>query len=178
MPDNVSELLQQAAHARQEGRLADAHRLLTDAIAMLRDTDRRADLARTLAAYGQIERNLGHDEPAVRAYVEAVELCRTTDDSDVLAHTLRHLGDVHLDAKRFEQAGPCYDESLALYRSRPQTRPLDLANAIRSMAILKSEHGARDVAVQLWCEARFLYETVGIGAGVSECGRRLAGLKD
>ena len=71
-------------------------------------------------------------------------------------------------------AGPCYDEAFNLYRANPQTTPLDLANTIRGLAILKFDTGDAPRAVSLWTEARSLYAKAGVNEGVAESERRLA----
>ena len=63
-----------------------------------------------------------------------------------LAHTLRHLGDVYRETRHTDRARACYDEALALYRSYPEAAPLDLANAIRSVAVLQQASGNRAAA--------------------------------
>lgn len=73
-------------------------------------------------------------------------------------------------------AESCYTEAPALYRSEPRTLPLDLANAIRSFAILKDDTGQTDEARNLWEEPRNLYIGVNIPQGVAESARRLARL--
>lgn len=52
--------------------------------------------------------------------------------------------------------------------------PLDLANAIRSFAVLKDEVGAAEEAQRLWQEAHDLYVVVNVPAGVAESAARLA----
>jgi hypothetical protein len=94
-----------------------------------------------------------------------------------LAHTIRHLGDVHHDAGLPELAEPCYNEALGLYRGHPEASALDVANAVRSMAVLKAETGEGDQALLLWEEARGLYSQLTVTAGVTECDKRMARLK-
>lgn len=125
-------------------------------------------------ALGQIERDLGRGEVARPLYEEAVSLCRGQSDVLRLAHTVRHLGDLHLDAGRLDLAEACYEEALALYRSSAHTAPpLDLANAIRPLAILRERLGKADEAVPLWQEARDLYLSANVGEGVAECSKHL-----
>ena len=126
-----------------------------------------------IKALGQIERDLRHDQTARALYEEAVALCREDGHGLALAHTIRHLGDVHQDAGRFGLAGPCYKEALAIYRGESQPPPLELANAIRPLAMLKDELGEGDEARRLWQEAKELYEAVGVRSGVEECAERL-----
>ena len=54
--------------------------------------------------------------------------------------------------------------------------PLDVANAVRPLAILSEEAGDTEAARRLWEEARDLYEACGVQAGVDECSERLARL--
>lgn len=49
---------------------------------------------------------------------------------------------------------------------------LNLANAIRSFAVLKEEAGEHDGAQLLWSEARELYAAEHVDAGVAECEKR------
>ena len=74
-------------------------------------------------------------------------------------------------------AEPCYLEALALYRQHEQTPPLDLANAIRAMAVLKERAGDVGEAAALWREAGDLYASVHVLEGINECSRRLVKLR-
>jgi hypothetical protein len=57
------------------------------------------------------------------------------------------------------------------------TPALDLANALRSFAILKQRTGALDDARRLWTEARDLYAEAGVWEGVVESETRLGQLR-
>lgn len=167
------ELMERARRARRENRPADAHRDLVEAVALCREARASRELVLALKALGQIERDLGHDDAARPLYEEAVTLCRDLDNPLLLAHTLRHLGDIHQDMGRLAEALPYYDEALALYRSQKQAPPLDLANAIRPLALLKSAAGEVEEARRLWEEARDLYEAAQVPEGAAECSARL-----
>jgi tetratricopeptide (TPR) repeat protein len=104
----------------------------------------------------------------------AVAGARTGTDPLRLAHRVRHLGDAYYYAGRFALAERCYIEALAIYRRRDDTQQLDLANAIRSFAVLKHEGGAAEQAQQLWQEAHDLYATLNATAGIAESAARLA----
>jgi tetratricopeptide (TPR) repeat protein len=104
----------------------------------------------------------------------AVASLRKVDDPLRLAHAVRHLGDAYYYARRPAQAEPCYVEALSIYRRHENRRTLDLANAIRSFAVLKDEIGAADEAKCLWQEARDLYVALNVPAGIAESAARLA----
>ncbi len=108
---------------------------------------------------------------ARRCYEEAVALLRQLEEPLFLAHTVRHLGDIYFEEALPELAEPCYQEALELYRKHPERSALDLANAIRSLAVLRAHQGRA-----LWEEAREIYTTLGIEAGVKEAADRIAAL--
>jgi tetratricopeptide (TPR) repeat protein len=176
MADSVGGVVEKAIQARREKRFADAKHLWVEAVEYYRNSGQRPELIRALRGLGQIERDLGYNDAALTPYEEAVSLCRENHDPLLLAHTVRHLGDIHLDAERFNLAEPCYHEALALYRSRQQTNRLDLANAIRPLAILMERTGHTHEAIKLWTEAKELYQACHVRAGVQESSRRLTEL--
>ncbi len=110
----------------------------------------------------------------VLRYKLAVGRARRGDDRLRLAHRVRHLGDAYYYAGRPALAEPCYVEALSIYRGDNHTRPLDLANSIRSYAVLMHESGAYHEARSLWQEAHDLYEALEIPAGIAESAARLA----
>lgn len=139
---------------------------------MVSDHDRSDQLSRAqeLKRLGESARR--RDAPMARlCYEEAVTLFRETDQPLVLAHTIRHLGDVYLEQGRPDLAEPCYLEALGLYRDLQDDSSLDLANALRSLAVLRWEQ-----ARTLWEEVRVLYTSLRIEAGVQESAARVAAL--
>src|SRR5213594_1629470 len=98
----------------------------------------------------------------------AVASARRREDPLKLAHTIRHLGDAYYYAGRWALAEPCYVEALSIYRRHENRQPLDLANAIRSFAVLKDEVGAAAEAELLWQEAHDLYVALDVSAGIAE----------
>ncbi len=176
MPDTASDLVARARLAARERRFGDARSDLQIAIDLLQDDGSHGELADALRSLGEVERRLRKPDAARAHYEEAVALYRDLDDPNTLAHTIRHLGDVHSDSGRFDLASPCYREALSIYLSHGDAPPLDLANAIRSFALLNERTGNRDQARQLWAEAAELYKSVDVSDGVAECARRLAAL--
>jgi tetratricopeptide (TPR) repeat protein len=177
MAGDVADRIRRGKVARRERRSGDARREFSEALAIARRSGSRRELVEALKGLGQIERDLGHGEAARPLYEEAVALCREEENPLALAHTIRHLGDVHRAAGRRDLAEPCCLEALALYRGSPRTAQLDLANAIRPLAILRSESGQIEEAQRLWEEARDLYRAVGVHEGVAESSARLARLE-
>lgn len=124
---------------------------------------------RVLKELGRSERAAGELEAARSLYEEAVLLCRAEGHVVLLAHTLRELGDIQRGAGRLERAQTCYDEALTIYRREVRRRPLDVARALRSAALLCEALGQPDKARDLWEEARLLYGEVGAQEGIDEC---------
>jgi len=173
MSDTSDQLIQQARQARRQGHLADAKRDLLEAVETCLRSGSRVELARALKDLGQIECDLDNYDAALQHYEEALALYRAEGDVLKIAHTVRHVGDIHRYEGRLTQAEKCYHEALNLYRNDPRTPLLDLANAIRPLAILKFDTGATDEARSLWEETRKLYTAVNVEAGVAESSRRL-----
>jgi tetratricopeptide (TPR) repeat protein len=167
MSEMINSLLAQARQARFE-RPEDARRDLVRAVALARTADDSAKLAQSLTALGQIERDLHNQEEALRLYEEAAEIYRVLNDLLKLAHTLRHAGDILREMGRFAGAATAYSEALGIYRAHPETPALELANMLRSLALLKEALGENAQAKALWEEAGILYAEVQVEAGVKE----------
>jgi len=141
---------------------------------MVSDQNRMDRLARAQELRRRGESARRTDAAMARlCYEEAVVLFRDADEPLVLAHTIRHLGDVYLEQGRPDLAEPCYLEALGLYRSHTDDSSLDLANAVRSLAVLRWEQ-----AKMLWEEVRALYTSLNIEAGIRESTARVAALSD
>lgn len=171
-------LIEDGFGARRSGRPVRALRSFRAAVVAARASEDATDLIDALKGLGQVERDLGRPESALTLYQEAVGLCRDLGDPDLLAHTVRHVGDILQDVGRLGDARPCYDEALALYRADPGVSRLDLANAVRPMAILEEAEGNVAESCRLWEKARALYAEVGVQAGVDEADVWLAQLRN
>lgn len=110
-------------------------------------------------------------------YASAAQIFRGRDDRLAYAHTIRHIADMHLEEANYTEAKPLYEEALELYRSSLDTRLLDLANAVRPYALLHERSGSREMAEQLWQEARNLYGSLRLEAGIRECEAHLTELR-
>ena len=162
------------AESEETGRLV--REQLREAVALCRGAGADRELATALRRLGHAEQDAGRNDIAVARYEEAVAAARRTGDPLLLAHSIRHVGDAHRAAQRLARAAVCYDEALALYAKHPDPPALDYANAIRPMAILKEVLGEVDEARHLWQQAKTLYATVPILAGVAECNENLTRL--
>ena len=132
--------------------------------------ENRLGRARELRQRGESARR--RDSATARwCYEEAVELLRGVGEPLVLAHVVRHLGDVYLEQDCLEMAEPYYHEALKLYASEGDNASLDLANALRGLAMLRWEQ-----AKALWKETQGLYGALNVAAGVEESKARLAAL--
>lgn len=130
------------------------------------------DRARELRKTGESARRRD-GATARKCYEESVAILRQLEEPLFLAHTVRHLGDVYHEQGRSDLAENCYLEALSLYRKHQDRSPLDLANAIRSLAVLRWEQSRA-----LWEEARDLYTTIDIEAGIKESTARIAAIHD
>lgn len=107
-------------------------------------------------------------------YEAALAVSRSCADPLHVAHIARHLGDVYRERGLQDPAERLLEESIAAYRGSLGTRVLDLANALRPLALLYgARHDSRSAA--LWREARTLYAAIQVSAGVAECDQHLAG---
>jgi tetratricopeptide (TPR) repeat protein len=110
-------------------------------------------------------RGEGRHEEAHNGYLTAVEICRAAGDAKRLAHTLRHVGDIERQMGRADDAGVHLTEALEIAR-RERVAPLELANTIRPLALLRDDEA-------LWREAHDLYLQANVEAGVAEAARHL-----
>ena len=120
------------------------------------------------------QRNAGNHDEAERGYAAAADQARREEEPLALAHALRHVSDLARERGATAEALSCATEAVAIYRSQGDSRPLDLANALRLNALALNDSGRPDEAEPLWKEARDLYASVGVQAGVDEAESQLA----
>jgi len=164
----IDKLLNQAWSSRRKDNYRDTKVLVEEAAKLCKTHDLKEEYARTLKLLAQIEHDTDSLREALRYYDEAVNIYRQLDNKNKLAHTIRHIADIRRELDEFENARENYHEALRLYDSNGTTGPLDLANAIRGLALAVQELQPEE-AVAHWAKARDLYEEVGVSAGVDEC---------
>jgi tetratricopeptide (TPR) repeat protein len=174
----TEQLLANAALELKQLRFAEARRHLSSAVSLLEHEESPLVLAGALRKLAEVERKLRDYHAAGQHYEAAVALYRQAGNDLMLAHTVRHLGDVYYEQGRPDLAQPCLEEALNLYRQNSDSPTGDLANAIRSMAVLGEATGDKATARALWQEAGNLYSELGISEGVKESSRRLERLAE
>jgi hypothetical protein len=118
------------------------------------------------------DRKSGRAEEAERGYRGAAGLARSANDPVALAHALRHVSDLARQRGARAEAFELASEAADLYRRGDDL--LGLANALRLKAL--SAPG-KDQAAACWREARDLYQSAAVPAGVAECDSQLGTLR-
>ena len=131
--------------------------------------------ARDLIARAESARREGRVRAAADLYRQAAGAARMEGDPGLVSHALRHQGEILSIAGDVDSAETPLAEALDIIRRLSGVSPLDLANTVRPLGILRARIGHAS-ARGLLAEARDLYAQAGIGEGVSEMERRLEGL--
>ena len=160
-------------------RLDEVRTRLVSAVELLRGEEEPVLLAHALHLCAHVEADLGHRARARELWEESIALLRTADDPLQLAHKVRHLGDLLRTDGALEDARSLLEEAVALHREhgeatgRNPNATLDLANALRRLALLSEQRTEPEAAREQWREARALYAQLGLAAGVDEAARHL-----
>ena len=118
-------------------------------------------------------RRQGRLSDATALYEEAAESFQAENQLARWAHALRHAAEFAVrvgDSPRGLREAQIVVE---YYRSSPPPT-LEMANALRVMALAEMAAGENDSAVSHWIEARELYLHAGVADGVLEADRRVA----
>jgi hypothetical protein len=118
-------------------------------------------------------RTAGNAGLAEKTYAHAAALARSEGNPALRAHALRHVSDLARERGAHGEAPAAAKEAAALYRTAPDARPLDLANALRLNALALGGVAGGNETAFLWREARALYLHAQVTAGVDECDRHL-----
>jgi tetratricopeptide (TPR) repeat protein len=162
MREDVRNLLREGYQARKDGQPETARQKFQAVVNLCDPGQLLPETACALAGLAQIERDLSHNDAALAHYERALHIHRGNGDPLRVAHVVRHIADIHRHEGHTEQALSGYVEALELYRSHPDTPPLDLANALRGLAILRQQTGSLDESAALWTQARELYTAAGV----------------
>ena len=132
------------------------------------------ELSVALGKLGHVALDLDQPDKARTLFEDSVAVAREAGDPLRLAHAVRHLGQVNQRLGRLDSAGRCYEEALDLYDRAGTAHPLDHANALRPMALLREELGDAEEARHLWRRAAKLYRAASVEEGVRECETHLS----
>lgn len=174
--DLIRHRLQLGLAARRAGQTSEAEANMVAAVAAARNAGNTMLLCQALAGLGQVERDLGRQRDALSCYAEALGLARIGSDPLQVAYIARHVGDILLDAGDLLPAERHLREALAIERADPCTPQREIADCLLSMGRLESALNNRESACSLLTEARVIYNTLEITAGVTDCDERLATL--
>jgi tetratricopeptide (TPR) repeat protein len=173
--------LAQGETERRAGCAEGARRAFGEAILHFRADGDLPGEAKSLTRQAQIARDTGNLDWALHDQTEAIILFRRIGDGAALAHALRHAGDMFVEQHQLAFATAHLREALDLYRAGTEAPPLDIANAVRSIALLAEALDEPDQARLYWAEARTRYAALdsvfdGDNAGVQEAEKHLATL--
>ena len=135
------------------------------------DAARRAHLLHLRA---HVEWDLRRAPHAEALWRESVSLLRPLNRPLELAHKLRHLADLLAETGELEEARGHCEEALTLYEAVAHASPLDVANALRRMALIEERRGDPAAARALWQRVRTAYADLGLADGVTEAEARLS----
>lgn len=171
---SFDQLLSLARQAQVERRLSDARSYLAEAVTLPRDHEQALQLIESLKGVARAERDAGNLDGAQASYEEVAAICQSERHDLLFAHTLRHVGDILAQKGDFIGAREKCWAALQIYRESQEGRSLDVANAIRSCALLEERFDTA-AAIPLWQEAKSLYASIGVLEGVEECNLHLDG---
>jgi len=118
-------------------------------------------------------RRQGRLSDATALYEEAAESFQREQQPARWAHALRHAAEFALRAGDGVTSLREARAVLEYYRNTPPTT-LEMANALRVIALAEAAGGELDNAVEHWNEARRLYHEAGVADGVLEADRHVA----
>lgn len=171
---SFDQLLSLARQAQAERRLSEARSYLAEAGTLPRSREQALQLIESLKDVGRVERDAGNLDASQASYEDAAAICQSECHTLLFAHTLRHVGDVLAQRGDFAGAREKCWAALQVYRESRDGQALDVANAIRSFALLEEQFDDA-AAIPLWQEAKSLYASAGVLAGVEECNSHLGG---
>jgi tetratricopeptide (TPR) repeat protein len=112
---------------------------------------------------------------ATALYEEAAESFRAEKEQARWAHALRHAAELAVRTGDCERGLREAQTVLEYYRSSPPTT-LEMANALRVVALAETAAGEKENARAHWSEARPLYMDAGVVDGVVEADRYVAAI--
>ncbi|WP_329103102.1 tetratricopeptide repeat protein [Micromonospora sp. NBC_01699] len=131
------------------GHLADAERILTDALATATETGRPTDRATVALALAGTQRHLGKLQPAIQTAQEAIRLGERDSRSEAAVQQL--LGILHEARDDTALAVQAFNRALELHRR--YENPRGAGHALNGLANARLEQGDNDAALRFVSEA-------------------------
>lgn len=173
------QLLDQGEDRRREGDPDAARQCFAEAISAFHADCDLSGEARALTRQAQMARDADDLDWAQHDQQAAIALFRQAGDGHALAHALRHAGDIFLAAGDRDRAAAALAEAFVLYEASPDAGELEIANAVRSVALLAEALDEPEQALMMWQDARERY-TDALGPegnpGVAEADAHIATL--
>ena len=107
----------------------------------------------------------------------AVSFYKKAGDHDKIAHSTRHLADLQIELNQLPEAEQNYKSAINMYRSKNDTQPGDLANALRGFTQLLEKKHEFTNAIETWKEILQLSQKSDFEEGVLEAGNKIRYLK-
>ncbi len=126
-------------------------------------------MGRLQAMEGQLHRDQGQMQNAIKHYQQALESFRNGEDSLKLAHTHRHLAEMKGELNDLNEARDHFQQCRLLYETHSEASQMDLANFCRAYALFLEKDRQQDESMVYWRKARDIYAHFGIDEGVKEC---------
>jgi len=165
-------LIDLGRQARRQHHLEEARSKLEEAMKCCAGDEDPRLVAELHAELAYVERALHDDQSAEVHYRQAAEMFTALGDGLRTAHNMRHLADILRETGRPLEAAPFYAESIEFFR-RSGEYPLQLANALRGLALMQGDLKDFAGSLQSWAEAKALYQMVNVDAGVAESRQRI-----
>ncbi len=150
-------LLGQGEDRRREGQPDAARRCFAEAISIFHLDFDLAGEARALMRQALMARDAGDLAWAQHDQQAAIALLRQAGDGVALAHALRRAGDIFLDQGDLDRAAAALAEAFVLYEAAADAPEIDIADAVRSVALLAEALGEPQQALMMWQDARERY---------------------
>lgn len=175
MNTDIQNYLQQAKQFRQDNDYTASMNIINQAYDVCAKND-YASRGNIYAFLGHMERDQQALHKALLMYNKALGEFRKISDDLKVTHTVRHIADLQQALGQNHIAEENYQMVLTNYRKNEATTNLDLANALRGFALLQEDLGNKSEAKDAWTEARSMYLSANIQAGVAECDGHLVKL--
>jgi hypothetical protein len=174
MADKLKELIAEGYRAKRENRLAASRAAFFDVVRKAAEEGDRASLAEALGGLAEAEDGIGNCAAARHHYASAAALYSQIGPPAMLACSLRHEADLWMQTNQPAEAEPLYLEAANIYRQGGEESALDLARALRSLALIAEGKGETSAARSFWQEACEIYARRNVKDSLEECNRKLS----